>query len=62
MKTVRLQGIFVGSRAMFDAMNRAISIAALHPVIDRVFGFEQAPQAFKHLESGAHFGKVVVRV
>jgi NADPH:quinone reductase-like Zn-dependent oxidoreductase len=62
MKSVRVHGIFVGSRAMFEAMNRAISVAGLHPVIDRVFEYEQAPQAFKHLESGAHFGKVVVRV
>jgi NADPH:quinone reductase-like Zn-dependent oxidoreductase len=62
MKNVRVQGIFVGSRAMFEAMNRAITVAGLHPVVDRVFEFEQAPQAYKHLESGAHFGKVVVRV
>jgi NADPH:quinone reductase-like Zn-dependent oxidoreductase len=62
MKSVRVQGIFVGSRAMFEAMNRAISVAGLHPVIDRVFDFEQAPLALKHMESGAHFGKVVIRV
>ena len=62
MKNIRVQGIFVGSRAMFEAMNRAIEIAAMHPVIDRVFDFDQAPQALKHLESGAHFGKVVIRV
>ncbi len=42
MKNVRVQGIFVGSRAMFEAMNRAIAIAGLHPVIDRVFDFDQA--------------------
>jgi NADPH:quinone reductase-like Zn-dependent oxidoreductase len=62
MKNIRVQGIFVGSRTMFEAMNRAIEVAGMHPVIDRVFDFDQAPQALKHLESGAHFGKVVIRV
>jgi NADPH:quinone reductase-like Zn-dependent oxidoreductase len=62
MKNVRVQGIFVGSREMFEAMNRAIAAHQLRPVVDRVFPFEQAPDAFRHLESGAHFGKVVVRV
>src|SRR5262249_653966 len=37
MNSIRLQGIFVGSRSMFDAMNRAISAVRLHPVVDRVF-------------------------
>jgi NADPH:quinone reductase-like Zn-dependent oxidoreductase len=60
MKNVRLQGIFVGSRAMFEAMNRAIALHKLRPVIDRVFPFADAVAAFKHLESGAHFGKVVI--
>ncbi len=62
MKHIRVQGIFVGSRAMFESMNRAIEAGGLHPVIDRVFEFEEAPQAFKHLESGTHFGKVVIRM
>ena len=55
MKNIRVQGIFVGSRAMFESMNRAIETAGLHPVVDRVFAFDQAPQALKYLESGAHF-------
>jgi NADPH:quinone reductase-like Zn-dependent oxidoreductase len=62
MKSVRVQGIFVGSRAMFEAMNRAISVNKLRPVIDRVFGFDEAIAALKHMESGAHFGKVVIRM
>ncbi len=60
MKAVRVQGVFVGSRAMFEAMNRVIAEKKLQPVIDRVFPFVEAPAAFKHLESGAHFGKVVM--
>ena len=62
MKNIRVQGIFVGSRAMFEGMNRAIEAAGLHPVVDRVFEFEEALDALKYLESGAHFGKVVVRI
>ena len=62
MKSVRLQGIFVGSRTMFEAMNRAISVGRLHPVIDRVFEFDEAVAALRHMESGSHFGKVVIRV
>ena len=62
MKAVRLQGVFVGSRAMFEAMNALIAEKQLRPVIDRVFPFAEAVAAFQHLERGAHFGKVVLRV
>jgi NADPH:quinone reductase-like Zn-dependent oxidoreductase len=62
MKNVRVQGVFVGSRSMFEAMNQAISVNRLHPVIDRVFEFRDAVAALKYMESGSHFGKVVVRV
>jgi NADPH:quinone reductase-like Zn-dependent oxidoreductase len=62
MKSVRFQGILVGSRDMFEAMNRAIATAKMHPVIDRTFPFAEAPAAYRHLESGAHFGKVCIRV
>ncbi len=61
MKSVRVQGIFVGSRAMFEAMNRAITLHQLHPVIDRVFPFEETREALRYMESGAHFGKIVIR-
>ena len=62
MKNIRLQGIYVGSRLMFEAMNRAIALHKLKPVIDRVFPFDQAEEAYKHLESGSHFGKVVIKI
>jgi NADPH:quinone reductase-like Zn-dependent oxidoreductase len=62
MKSVRLQGIYVGSGEMFEAMNRAVALHQLRPVIDRVFPFAEAVAALRHLESGSHFGKVVVRV
>ncbi len=55
-----IQGIYVGSREMFEAMNRALTLHRTRPVIDRVFAFAEAPAAYRHLESGSHFGKVVV--
>jgi NADPH:quinone reductase-like Zn-dependent oxidoreductase len=61
-RNILFRGIYVGSRAMFEAMNRAIALHALRPVIDRVFPFEAAPDAYRHLQSQAHLGKVVVRI
>jgi NADPH:quinone reductase-like Zn-dependent oxidoreductase len=54
-------GIQVGSREMFEAMNRAISQARLEPVIDRQFEFGDARGAYDHMSAGAHFGKIVIR-
>jgi NADPH:quinone reductase-like Zn-dependent oxidoreductase len=62
MKGLRVNGIFVGSRVMFEDMNRAIEQSGMHPVIDRVFAFEQAAEALRYMEAGAHFGKIVIRV
>ena len=61
-KNARVHGIEVGSREMFEEMNRALSAHALRPVVDRVFGFDDVGAALRHLESGAHFGKVCVRL
>jgi NADPH:quinone reductase-like Zn-dependent oxidoreductase len=61
MKNVRLQGIFVGSREMFEAMNRSIVAHGMRPVVDRVFDFDRAREAMHYMESGAHFGKVCIR-
>ena len=61
-KSALIRGIFVGSRDMFEAMNRAISLHHLKPAIDRVFAFAEAPNAYRHQENGAHFGKVVITV
>ncbi len=60
MKTIRLQGIYVGSRSMFENMNRAIALHKLKPVIDRVFPFDQAAAAYSHMEGASHFGKIVI--
>lgn len=58
MNSVRLQGIYVGSRAMFERMNRAIAFHQIHPVIDKVFAWTEARAAFEYFASQQHFGKV----
>jgi NADPH:quinone reductase-like Zn-dependent oxidoreductase len=62
MQNLRLQGIMVGSREMFEHMNAAIALSRMTPVVDRVFPFDQAPEAFAHMANGAHFGKIVVKI
>lgn len=58
----RLAGIFVGSRTMLEDLNRFVETAGIRPVVDQVFPFEQAREAYRHLKEGRHFGKVVIRV
>jgi NADPH:quinone reductase-like Zn-dependent oxidoreductase len=60
-RQVRLQGITVGSRDMFEAMLRAIGQHKLEPVIDKVFAFDQLKEGMAHLKSGAQFGKICIR-
>lgn len=62
MRSIRVQGIFVGSRAMFEAMNRAITLHRLRPVVDRTFRFEEAGAALQYMESGSHCGKIVITI
>ncbi len=59
-KRANVQGISVGSTQMFEAMNRAIAVAKMKPVIDKVFGFDDTPAAFRHMQSAQHFGKIVI--
>jgi NADPH:quinone reductase-like Zn-dependent oxidoreductase len=61
-KALTIRGIYVGSRAMFAAMNEAIALNGLEPVIDRVFAFDESPEAFRHLQTAQHFGKIVIRI
>jgi NADPH:quinone reductase-like Zn-dependent oxidoreductase len=61
MNSVRLQGIFVGSRAMFERMNRAIEFHGLKPVIDRAFEWTEIKDALRYMESQQHFGKICLR-
>ncbi len=61
-KSIRLQGVYVGSRRMFEDMNRAIAHHGTRPVIDRTFDFDDARAAYRAMRAAGHFGKLVVRV
>lgn len=61
-KRASVQGISVGSTEMFEAMNRAIDTNKIKPVIDKVFGFDEVRAAYQHMASGAHLGKIVIRL
>jgi NADPH:quinone reductase-like Zn-dependent oxidoreductase len=60
-KNATVRGIYVGSRDMFEAMNSAIAVNGIQPVIDRVFPFEETKDAYRYLVSGSHMGKIVIR-
>lgn len=60
MRQIRIAGIYVGSRVMMESMNQAIGVHQLRPVIDRIFPFEEAVAAYRHMEKGGHFGKIVI--
>lgn len=61
-RNVHATRIYVGSRHMFEAMIRALTLHAIHPVVDRVFSFEQTIEAYEYLAAQSHFGKIVIRV
>jgi NADPH:quinone reductase-like Zn-dependent oxidoreductase len=61
-RQVRIQGVYVGSRAHFETMNRAIAASHLRPVVDKIFPFPQAREALSTIENGYHFGKIVIQV
>lgn len=60
-RQIKLFGILVASRQTLIDMNKAIAVNGLRPVIDRVFTFDQALDAYHHLAGGSHFGKVVIK-
>jgi NADPH:quinone reductase-like Zn-dependent oxidoreductase len=62
LKNASLHGISVGSTRMFEDMNLAIAQNGIHPPIDRVYPFEQAPGAFRRLVTGDFVGKLVITV
>jgi NADPH:quinone reductase-like Zn-dependent oxidoreductase len=61
MKSLTVQGVFVGSRTMFENLNQAMALHQIKPVIDKVFPAEKIVEALEHLESGKHFGKIVLK-
>ncbi len=61
-RSIRMQGIYVGSRRMFDDMNRAIAANGMRPVIDRRFSFAEARGAYHAMEGAGHFGKIAIEI
>ncbi len=60
-RQIRVQGIYVGSREMFEDMNRAIDANKMRPAVSRSFGFDEAGAAYRYLESAQHTGKIAIR-
>jgi len=61
-RDVKLQGVTVGPLDAMERMCAAVAASGMKPVIDKVFPFEQAQDAYTHLASGAHFGKVCIAI
>jgi NADPH:quinone reductase-like Zn-dependent oxidoreductase len=61
-KNLVIKGIAEGSRAMLARLLRAVEANGITPVIDKMFPFEQAAQAYAYLDSAAHVGKVLIKV
>ncbi len=61
-KNATMSGIYVGSREVFEQFVRFLDATKIKPVIDHVFAFADAPAAYQHMESAAHFGKVVIAI
>jgi len=61
MNSIRMQGIYVGSRTMFERLLRAIELHQVKPVIDRTFPFADLKAALLYMESKQHFGKICLK-
>ena len=61
-KNLRVQGLTVGSRAQQVDMIAAIEANGLKPILDKSFPLADLGDAFRHQESGKHFGKIIVDI
>ena len=59
-KSIRLQGVYVGNRRMFESLNAAVALHEMHPVVDQVYAFDDAREAYHAMRAAGHFGKLVV--
>jgi NADPH:quinone reductase-like Zn-dependent oxidoreductase len=55
-----VRGVYVGSRRELEELVAAVEVNQIVPVVDRVFSFDQVREAYRHLKSGKHFGKIVI--
>lgn len=60
-KQATIKGMEVGNTKAFAAMNQALELHQIHPVIDRIFSFDQTQAAFEYLDQKSHFGKVAIQ-
>jgi D-arabinose 1-dehydrogenase-like Zn-dependent alcohol dehydrogenase len=58
----QISGLAVGSKSMCERLDAFITEHKIKPVIDRVFGWTEAIEALDYLDSGSHFGKIVIRI
>jgi NADPH:quinone reductase-like Zn-dependent oxidoreductase len=61
-KSLEVNGIYVGSRDMQEQFHQALEANKIHPVIDRVFKFDQAKEAYAFMQSAGHFGNIVIEL
>ncbi len=61
-KSIRLQGIYVGNKVMFEDMARALTAQEMSPLIDSRIAFEDAPAAYHRMRGADHFGKIVITI
>ena len=61
-KSLVVNGIYVGSRDMQEQFHKALEANKIHPVIDRVFKFDQVKEAYALMQSARHFGKIVIKL
>ncbi len=60
MRQLRLIGVYVGSGAMMQAMARAMELSKMKPIVGKVFPMLETIEAYRYLEQGRHFGKVII--
>jgi len=58
MNSLQMQGIYVGSRLMFERMNRAVTLHKIKPVVDKTLAWTEIKDALRYMESAQHFGKI----
>jgi NADPH:quinone reductase-like Zn-dependent oxidoreductase len=60
MRQLRLIGVYVGSHSMMQAMHRAIEQSQMKPTVGKVFPILETIEAYRYLEKGRHFGKIII--
>jgi len=61
-KSIRLQGVYCGSKFMLENLNRALTANNVKPIVDKIYEFEDARQAYHDMEKANHFGKLVIKI